>query len=212
VPTFRAIVYSQRDARKIQKTFPTLSAAKIWRQDALVDLRRGRLHAAPTPMLRDVAQQWLEDAEAGTVLNRSGDRYKPSVVRGYEQALRTYVLPDLGGVQLGALQRRDIQALVDRIARSGKSPSTVRNALLPLRAICRRALPAASSTTTRPAGSSFPRSADAATASPSHTKRRPCSTRSIQTIVRSGRRRSTRDCAAASSRPCDGTTWTSTPA
>jgi integrase len=74
------------------------------------------------------------------VLNRSGDRYKPSVVRGYEQALRTYVLPDLGAVQLGALERRDVQALAERIARSGKSPSTVRNALLSLRAICRRAL------------------------------------------------------------------------
>lgn len=88
----------------------------------------------------EVAEQWLQDAAAGTVLNRSGDRYKPSVVRGYEQALRTYVLPDLGAVQLGALQRRDVQALAERIARSGKSPSTVRNALLPLRAICRRAL------------------------------------------------------------------------
>jgi hypothetical protein len=139
-PTFRAIVYSQRDARKIQQTFPTLSAAKIWRQDALVDLRRGKLRATPSATLREVAEQWLQDAAAGTVLNRSGDRYKPSVVRGYEQALRTYVLPDLGAVQLGALQRRDVQALAERIARSGKSPSTVRNALLPLRAICRRAL------------------------------------------------------------------------
>jgi integrase len=61
-------------------------------------------------------------------------------VRGYEQALRAYVLPDLGAVRLGELQRRDVQALVERIARSGKSPSTVRNALLPLRAICRRAV------------------------------------------------------------------------
>jgi hypothetical protein len=42
-PAFRAIVYSKRDARKLQKTFPTLTAAKLWRQDALVDLRRGKL-------------------------------------------------------------------------------------------------------------------------------------------------------------------------
>src|SRR3954470_8463849 len=75
-PTFRAIVYSKHDARKIQKTFQTLSAAKVWRQDALVDLRRGKLHAAPTATLRDVAREWLEDAAAGNVLNRSGDRYK----------------------------------------------------------------------------------------------------------------------------------------
>ena len=116
-PTFRAIVYSQRDARKIQQTFPTLSAAKIWRQDALVDLRRGKLPATPSATLREVAEQWLQDAAVGTVLNRSGDRDKPSVVlRGYEQALRTYVLPDLGAVQFGALQRRDVQSLAERIA------------------------------------------------------------------------------------------------
>ena len=55
-PAFRAIVYSKRDARKIQKTFPTLSAAKVWRQDALVDLRRGKLHAPSTATLREIAQ------------------------------------------------------------------------------------------------------------------------------------------------------------
>src|SRR4051794_6559697 len=139
-PTFRAIVYSKRESRKIQKTFPTLSAAKIRRQDALVDLRRGALQTSSTATLREVATKWLEDAASGDVLNRSGDRYKPSVLRGYEQALRAYILPDLGAVALGELQRRDVQAVAERIARSRKSPSTVRNAMLPLRAICRRAL------------------------------------------------------------------------
>ena len=74
------------------------------------------------------------------MLNRSGDPYKPSVLRAYEHALRAYVFPDLGGLKLNELTRPDVQALVDRVCEQGRSPSTVRNSILPLRAMCRRAL------------------------------------------------------------------------
>jgi hypothetical protein len=52
-------------------------------------------------------------AEDGSIRNRSGDRYKPSAVCGYEQALRLRLVPELGGVRLGDLRRADVQALVD---------------------------------------------------------------------------------------------------
>ncbi len=139
-PRFRAIVYSKRDDRRIQKTFPSLSAAKLWREDALVDLRRGVLRASSSRTVRQAGELWISQARVGGVLNRSGDRYKPSVLRAYEHALRTYVFPDLGGLKLAELARPDVQALVDRVCEQGRSPSTVRNAILPLRAMCRRAL------------------------------------------------------------------------
>jgi hypothetical protein len=48
-PAYRASVWSQRDGKKIKKTFPTEAAAKAWRQDALVGLRKGTMRApAPT--------------------------------------------------------------------------------------------------------------------------------------------------------------------
>jgi hypothetical protein len=112
----------------------------MWRQDALVDLRRGKLRAPKPITVRDLAGAWLSDAEAGLVHTRSGHPYKPSALRGYEQALRTHIIPGLGGVRLAELTRSDVQALADRLTRSGMSASTVRNALMPLRAICRRAL------------------------------------------------------------------------
>jgi len=49
-------------------------------------------------------------------------------------------VPALGGVRLGDLRRADVQALVDRLLRAGHEPATIRNTLLPLRAICRRAV------------------------------------------------------------------------
>jgi len=39
--TYRAHVWSARDEKRIRKTFPTLAAAKAWRNDALVNSARG---------------------------------------------------------------------------------------------------------------------------------------------------------------------------
>lgn len=78
--------------------------------------------------------------QSGTVRNRSGDRYKPSTGRRYQQSLRLHVLPDVVGFKLARLQRRDVQALADRLVARGHDPSTIRNAIIPLRVLCRRAL------------------------------------------------------------------------
>jgi len=43
--------------------------------------------------LSQAADESLSAAQAGLVRNRSGDPYKPSALRGYEQALRARLLP-----------------------------------------------------------------------------------------------------------------------
>jgi integrase len=79
-------------------------------------------------------------AEAGFIRNRSGDPYKPSALRGYEQSLRARLLPAMGGAKLGDIRRSDVQRLVNRMMADGLGASTVRNSLMPLRAIYRQAL------------------------------------------------------------------------
>lgn len=76
----------------------------------------------------------------GSVRTRSGDEYKPSALRGYERAMRLRVLPEIGGVRLTALTRVDLQDLADRWLAKGLDPSTIRNTLMPMRALYRRAL------------------------------------------------------------------------
>ena len=88
----------------------------------------------------EAAAVWLAAAEAGVVRTRSGEPYKPSALRGYEQSLRTKLLPELGRLRLSAVTRACVQDLVDGMLARGFGPSTVRNAVLPLRAIYRRAL------------------------------------------------------------------------
>jgi integrase len=48
--------------------------------------------------------------------------------------------PDLGGRRISDIRSPDLQRLVERIAAAGMSPSTIRNAINPVRAIYRRAV------------------------------------------------------------------------
>ena len=139
--------YTKRDGtkargKKIRKLFTgpgAVTAAKKWRAEASTAVDKGTLRAASPITLREYAEDWLKRAEAGEIRTRSGQPYKPSALRGYRQALDDRVLPDLGAVKLAAVRCVDIQDLADRLVAEGLSASTVRNALLPLRAIYRRA-------------------------------------------------------------------------
>lgn len=141
-PSFEAWTFSARDGKKIRRTFPTVAAAKSWRADATVAISRGTLTAARRLTVDQAADEWLVAARAGEALTRSGAPYKPSVLREFDRSLEHYVRPALGGLRLDQLRRRDVQALVDRLVASGLSGSTVRNAVMPLRVLCRRAIEA----------------------------------------------------------------------
>ena len=139
-PSYEASAWSARDGKKVRKTFPTLAAARGWRADAQVGLRKGTLRAPTATTLRQAADAWLAGARDGSVRTRSGDAYKPSAVRSYEGSLRKRVLPELGAAKLSAITRVDLQDFADRLLAEGLDPSTIRNTLMPLRAIYRRAL------------------------------------------------------------------------
>jgi len=139
-PGYQAQVFSARDGKTIRKTFATLADARAWRADTQTALRKQAMRAPGRTTLTKAADQWLQAAKAGIVRTRSGERYKPSALRGYEEALTTKLLPELGRLRLAAITHTTLQDLVDRLVAAGYAPSTVRNALLPLRAIYRRAV------------------------------------------------------------------------
>ena len=139
-PTYQASAWSARENKRLRRTFPTLAAARAWRQDAQVAIR-ARAQLPPSSItIAEAAEVWLEGARAGQIRNRSGDVYKPSAIRNYEQALRLRLLPEIGALPLDGVTRPLLQALIDRMLREGRSASTIRNTMLPLRTIFRRAL------------------------------------------------------------------------
>jgi integrase len=82
---------------------------------------------------------WLAAAETGIARTRTGEAYKPSAVRAYRQALNHRVFPVLGTKRLTAISHNMLQDFADRLCSEGLSASSVRNTILPLRAIFRRA-------------------------------------------------------------------------
>ncbi|MCW2978430.1 MAG: hypothetical protein JWO14_157 [Solirubrobacterales bacterium] len=136
---YEAFVYSPRDGKKVRKTFARLGEAKSWRADAKRSVDQGTLRTPTRRTLGEVAGSWLTGAEAGEIRNRSGQPYKPATLRGYRQALDTYLLPVLAGRKLNTVTTADLQELVDRWQAEGQSASTIRNSIKPLQAIYRRA-------------------------------------------------------------------------
>ena len=139
-PSYQAHVWSKRDNKRIRKTFPTLSAARTWRTDAKKALQDGKMRAPAPTTLREAGEALVTGMRDGSVRKRGGEPYKPSVTRSYETVLTKHVYRDLGGVRVSDLQRGDLQALADRLAGQGLDASTIRNVLMPLRVIFRRAI------------------------------------------------------------------------
>jgi integrase len=138
-PSFQAQVWSARDRKTIRKTFATPTEALAWRQEAKASLRAGLLRAPSPSTLAEAAEEWLERATAGVIRTRSGDPYKPAAIRAYRHALGCRILPHFGHKRLSDLSAIMLQDFIDELLSAGRSPSTIRNALLPLRAIYRRA-------------------------------------------------------------------------
>jgi hypothetical protein len=77
--------------------------------------------------------------EVGEIRNRSGKPYKPSALRGYEESIRTRLLPsDLARLRVPEVRRMDVQDFADGLLAEGFAGSTVANILNPLQAMYRR--------------------------------------------------------------------------
>jgi integrase len=139
-PGYRVAAYDAISKRKVSKTFRTLAEARRWRAGAHSQASKGVRLAGTRQTLREAAEAFVDGIATGAIRTRTGERYKPSVVREYERSLRLHVLPTLGGARLSRIQRRDIQRLADELLTSGADPSTIRNALKPLQVIYRRAI------------------------------------------------------------------------
>jgi integrase len=62
------------------------------------------------------------------------------VIRCYEIAGPTKIVVRLGSKRLSAVTRNSLQGLIEELVAHGYSPSSVRNAVMPLRAMFRRAV------------------------------------------------------------------------
>jgi integrase len=139
-PTYQASVWRARESKRIRKTLLSLAEARAWRSETQTSVRRGTVRAPANTTVQDAADELVAGMTSGRVRTRSGDCYKPSAIRSYEAALRDHIVPRLGRTRLADVQHRDVQRIADDLLAGGRDPSTIRNALMPLRVIFRRAI------------------------------------------------------------------------
>jgi integrase len=139
-PTWEASAFDARADRKLRRNFPTEAAARTWRAETETLLRRGSAATPVSTTIREAAAELVQGMRSGAIRNRSGDTYKPSVIRGYELALDDVILHEFGALKLGELRRGDVRRLVERLQGRDLSPSRIRNVLMPLRVVYRRAV------------------------------------------------------------------------
>ena len=139
-PGYRVAAYDAPSRRKVSRTFRSLAEARLWRAGAQTQAAKGVRLTGTAQTLREAAETFVDGIASGAIRTRTGDRYRPSVVREYARSLRLHVLPSLGGAKLSRIQRRDVQSVVDAMLAGGADASTIRNALKPLRVIYRLAI------------------------------------------------------------------------
>lgn len=137
-PSYRVVIRGRNG--KVTRTFHRLADAREWRATAKVDVLRTPRLAGKAPTVRVASDALIAAMATGGARTRSGDAYKPRVVRDYRDALEAYALPVLGELRLDEVTLRDVQAIADRLLAAGRAPSSVRNAVMPLRVLYRRAL------------------------------------------------------------------------
>jgi integrase len=135
--SWQAWIYDRRSKKKVYKTFPSQAAAKAWRAGATVSVSNGTMRAPTNQTLRDAGEEWIAKCEAGEVLSRKRQPFKPSTIRGYKSDLAEYVYDELGAMKLNDVTGDDLQALVERLVGSGLSGQRVRNVLVPLMSLYR---------------------------------------------------------------------------
>jgi integrase len=138
-PAFEAAAYARHDGKKIRRSFASLTEARRWRTAMLKLADDGGLRTPSATSFREAAELWMGQARSGAIRTKSGDVYKPSALRGYEQALRLRLLPPLGAHRLSDVSRADLQRLVSAWQEAGLSPSSIRNTINAVRAIYRSA-------------------------------------------------------------------------
>lgn len=141
-PSFQARVKPNgRKSPPVTKTFPTRAAAKAWATEMESAKLRGLLPVVnSTETVRQAGERLVAEMRSGVARTRAGRPYKPGAITAYERDLRNRVYPAVGPIRLVDVKRANVQAIVDEMLAGGADPSTVQNAIKPLRVIYRRAI------------------------------------------------------------------------
>ncbi|GAA2442062.1 site-specific integrase [Actinomadura vinacea] len=114
------VPYRDANGKQTSETFATHTAAvrfrnKVRRQrdeGMVIDAKAGRIS------VKEYSETWLRAAQAK----------RPGTYAEYEKRVRLYIVPALGGRQVRAVTRGDIQRMINDLEGRGFAPTTIRSA------------------------------------------------------------------------------------
>ena len=84
----------EEDPQDVQRQGLTLR--RSWRHDAAGAVRKEHDEAATRQTLQEAGEALIAGMKDGSIRKRDGERFKPSVIRGYQAALEGRIYADLG--------------------------------------------------------------------------------------------------------------------
>lgn len=106
----------------------TLAQATAARERLRVRRREGeRFQPAKSPTIAESWPRWLDEAAVSL---------RPRTVAGYRHAFAGRIVPRIGRVRVGRLDRHDVLGLIRSLQRGGLAPWTIRGTLVPLALFC----------------------------------------------------------------------------
>lgn len=120
------VKYKAGDGGERWQQFDRAKDAQARKTEVENELRLNSRWAPPgTKKLGEYADEWLAEYAIHNVRRR--------VYENYETAVRIYIKPELGNLELGAVSSRSVKALIGKMRTAGKADNTIRNMLTPLR-------------------------------------------------------------------------------
>jgi integrase len=105
-------------------------------------VRRHQLSTPSRETISDALDTLIAGMRDGTIrAQRKGGNqpYKPSAIRSYAQSIEK-LRPVFGSTRVSELTRNDVQDYIDELVAEGQRGQTVRNTIMPLRVLYRRAV------------------------------------------------------------------------
>lgn len=133
----------------------TEDQAVQWREEKMDEARRGTA-VAQRITFGDAVRLFTAGIESGGIRNRSGQRFKPSVVRAYRTDLALIEQLIGADTHLDQIKLRQADDILERLRAMGKSDSWVRNKMAALRSMSRWAIPKGYMTVNPVAGLTMP--------------------------------------------------------
>ena len=97
--SFRAVKHDRRlgKGKKARGNWTNnLAQARRDSLDLIKAIENGLTSDAPARTFRDLAEEWIDKADAGVMLTRKGTVYKPSLIRNYRCSLRCHTFVAAG--------------------------------------------------------------------------------------------------------------------